>query len=88
MLTWPVVTVFGFIARPRVHVFLKPMVTRVAAEEYGVDFRYSSRPAWETYASLLEFAGTVRRDLGDLSPRDMIDIQSFIWVQGSDEYEE
>jgi hypothetical protein len=24
----------------------------------------------------------------DLSPRDMIDIQSFLWVQGSDEYEE
>jgi hypothetical protein len=22
----------------------------------------------------------------DLKPRDLIDIQSFIWVQGSDEY--
>ena len=88
VLTWPVVTVFGFIARPRVHVFLKPMVTRIAAEEYGFAFRYQSRPVWETYAGLLEFANTVRRDLQDLSPRDMIDIQSFIWVQGSDEYEE
>jgi len=88
VLTWPVVTVFGFIARPRVHVFLKPMVTRAAAREYGVDFSYKSRPAWDTYSSLLEFAGTVGRDLEDLSPRDMIDIQSFIWVQGSDEYEE
>jgi hypothetical protein len=28
----------------------------------------------------------VRRDLRDLRPRDMIDLQSFIWVQGSDEY--
>ena len=27
-------------------------------------------------------------DLRDLRPRDMIDIQSFIWVQGSDEYVE
>jgi len=88
VLTWPVVTVFGFIARPRAHVFLKPMVTRTAAREYGFDFQYESRPNWKTYASLLEFAGTVRRDLRDLSPRDMIDIQSFIWVQGSDEYEE
>ena len=33
-------------------------------------------------------AETVRRDLRDLKPRDMIDLQSFIWVQGSDEYEE
>ena len=31
-------------------------------------------------------ARTVRHDLRDLLPRDMIDIQSFLWVQGSDEY--
>jgi hypothetical protein len=84
--TWPVITVFGFIARPKVHVYLKPTVTKVAAEVYGFDFHYSSTPSWETYGSLLEFAKTVRRDVADLKPRDMIDIQSFIWVQGSDEY--
>ena len=27
VLTWPLVTVFGFIAKPRVHMFLKPTVT-------------------------------------------------------------
>jgi hypothetical protein len=37
---------------------------------------------------LLNFAHTIRRDLVDLRPRDMIDIQSFIWVPGSDEYAE
>jgi hypothetical protein len=86
VLTWPLVTVFGFIAQPETHIFLKPNVTRIAAKTYGFDFRYLSRPAWDTYASLLEFAATVRRDLRDLRPRDMIDLQSFIWVQGSDEY--
>ena len=88
MLTWPIVTVFGFIAQPERHVFLKPNVTRVAAREYGVEFEYASRPNWTTYASLLDFAGRVMRDQRDLGPRDMIDAQSFIWVQGSDEYEE
>ncbi len=88
VLTWPLVTVFGFIAQPDQHIFLKPNVTRIAATEYGFDFNYKSRPSWETYASLLEFAALVRRDQKDLKPRDMIDIQSFIWVQGSDEYEE
>jgi hypothetical protein len=87
VLTWPLVTVFSFIAQPREHIFLKPNVTRIAAREYGYDFRYQSRPNWDTYASLLEFAATVRRDNRDLKPRDMIDLQSFIWVQGSDEYE-
>lgn len=88
VLTWPLVTVFGFLGLPDVHFFLKPMVTRAAAREYGFDFQYRSRPNWETYSSLLEFAEMVREDLRDLEPRDMIDIQSFLWVQGSDEYEE
>jgi hypothetical protein len=88
VLTWPLVTVFGFIALPETHIFLKPMVTRAAAREYGFDFQYKSRPSWETYSNFLEFAELVRRDLQDLKPRDMIDLQSFMWVQGSDEYEE
>lgn len=88
VLTWPLLTVFGFIADPKTHMFLKPNVTRTAAAAYGFDFRYRSKPSWETYASLLEFARRVRRDVRDLRPRDMIDLQSFIWVQGSDEYEE
>lgn len=88
VLTWPVVTVFGFIAQPKLHFFLKPNVTRLAAREYGYDLRYTSRPSWEIYSELLEFAKTVKSDLRDLRPRDMIDIQSFLWVQGSDEYEE
>lgn len=88
VLTWPLATVFGFIAQPARHFFLKPMVTRAAAREYGVDFGYTSRPSAEAYDRLLGFARMVRRDLHDLRPRDMIDIQSFLWVQGSDEYEE
>ena len=86
VLTWPLVTVFGFIAQPDIHMFLKPNVTRVAARAYAYDFQYKSRPSWDTYESLLQFASTVRRDVRDLKPRDLIDIQSFIWVQGSDEY--
>jgi hypothetical protein len=88
VLTWPLVTVFGFLAQPATHLFMKPTVTRAAALAYGYDLFYRSRPSWEIYASLLDFATTVRRDLRDLRPRDMIDIQSFLWVQGSDEYAE
>jgi hypothetical protein len=56
--------------------------------EYGFDFRYKPTPGRDTYASLLEFAETVRGDVEDLRPRDMIDIQSYLWVLGSDEYDE
>ena len=86
VLTWPLLTVFGFIAQPKQHIFLKPNVTRIAADAYGFPFRYESHPNYATYDSLLAFARTIRRDLRDLRPRDMIDLQSFMWVQGSDEY--
>jgi hypothetical protein len=88
VLTWPLATVFGFIAQPEKHIFVKPMVTRRAAKEYGFDLHYQSKPNWETYVSVQEFAESVREEQSDLCPRDMIDLQSFIWVQGSDEYDE
>ena len=87
---WPLVTVFGFIADPATHIFLKPNVTKIAAKiRYAFDYR--SRPNWETYRSYLDFAETIRRDnrsIKSLRPRDMIDLQSFIWVQGFGEYPE
>jgi hypothetical protein len=90
VLAWPLVTVFGQVARPDTHLFLKPMVTRKAARAYGYDFDYDAAPSWPVYRGLQTFAAILRRDL-DRKPgfraRDMIDIQSFIWVQGSAEYE-
>lgn len=88
VLTHPVVTVFPFIAQPDRHIFLKPKVTKTAAREYEFDFEYESLPSSRVYSSLLEFAETIRRDLNQMKPKDFIDIQSFIWVIGSDEYEE
>ncbi|MBA2960717.1 MULTISPECIES: hypothetical protein [Ramlibacter] len=90
VLTWPVVTVFGFLARPDRHLFLKPRVTRRAARAYGYDFGYGSEPSWPVYHGLLTFGAIIRRDLDrrpGLRARDMIDVQSFIWVQGADEYD-
>ncbi len=84
--TWPVVTVFGSIARPTRHLFVKPMTMRRAAEAYGFELDYRSTPNWSTYSQVLALGDQVRQDLADLGPRDQIDIQSFLWVLGSDEY--
>ena len=86
VLTWPLHTVFGFIARPEEHIFIKPRVTQVAAEKYDYPFVYKSRPNWETYKSMIGFAEQVREHTAALKPRDYIDLQSFIWVMGSEEY--
>ena len=87
VLTWPVVTVFAFIAQPERPIFVKPQVTNIAAQAHGFDCNYASRPNWKTYQSMLSFAAQVEEDNSDLEPRDLIDIQSFIWVLGSDEYD-
>ena len=58
----------------------------LAAKQYGFDFRYRPGPSWATYSSLLEFAQEIGDEIHELRPRDLIDIQSFIWVLGSDEY--
>ncbi len=90
VLTWPVATVFGFIARPDRHLLFKPRAMRKAARLYGYALDYQSAPSWSLYQDLLTFAAVIRRDL-DRKPgfkaRDMIDLHSFMWVQGAPEYE-
>ena len=86
VLTWPVATVFGFIAQPKDHFFFKPTVTREAMRRCGLHFGYAARPSWPVYKSLLDAVKRVRREIAGMRPRDMIDMQSFLWVQGSDEY--
>jgi len=86
VLTWPLATVFGFMAQPKLHFFFKPTVTREAARRCGHQLDYESRPGWPIYKSLLAMVAEVRRDIAPMRPRDMIDMQSFLWVQGSDEY--
>jgi hypothetical protein len=87
VLTWPLQTFFLFIAQPAYHIFVNPRITQIAAEHYGFRFKYKSNVNWETYQSMLAFAEQIRADLADLKPRDMIDLQSFICVQGSEKYE-
>ncbi len=56
VLTWPPVTVWGFIAQPQRHIFVKPNVTRRAAEAYGYDYL-----PIETFVAHLSRIARVRR---------------------------
>src|SRR5205085_6134029 len=78
VLTWPIATVFGFLAQPKIHFFLKPIVTRSAFSQYGLPFASVSRPNGTTYSELLALTRTVKRDLAAMRPRDLTDIQSFL----------
>jgi hypothetical protein len=84
---WPVATLFLFVAAPREHFILKPRLIKRAAERYGIDLRYRPRPNGETYGALMEFVRWLSGALAAWRPRDLIDVQGFLWVTNSDEYE-
>lgn len=85
-LKWPGMTIFPFLALPTEHLFMKVEVTKKAAQRLDVSLNYKSTPNWLTYSSLLQLGQRLMIDLNDLGPRDMIDVQSFIFVTGQDNY--
>ncbi len=76
---WTTATYFPFIADPDNHMFLKPVATKRIAAACGVELNYRSELNSLTYQSLLRLADHLLEALADLKPKDLIDIQSFIW---------
>lgn len=85
---WTTATYFPYIVFPKEHMFLKPAVTQAAAELCGFELSYQSTLNWKTYERLLAFARWLFDELTrqELRPRDMIDIQSFIWCIAPGKY--
>ncbi len=78
--TWPVATILPFLAQPDRHLFIKPEVTQNAAARLGFSLRYKPAPNWITYEAALRMAHIYSSKISALKPRDMIDVQSFIYV--------
>lgn len=81
---WTTATYFLFITYPECQMFMKPVVTQDAAAVCGFTLNYWKDPNWDTYQRLLAFAEDLKAKLTDLEPKDMIDIQSFIWLIAQD----
>jgi hypothetical protein len=62
---------------------LKPVVTQPAAELSAFDINFRPDLNWQTFKSVLDFSEYLKSELKDLKPRDMIDIQSFMWCLGT-----
>ena len=80
--TWPVLTILPFLAQPERFMFLKPEVTQKAADRLLWNLNYTSKPNWLTYTRLLKMSQVLMTMLQPLGVRDLIDVQSFIWVTG------
>ena len=78
--TWPVATVFPYLAQPERHMFLKPGVTKEAANSLGFDLQYDPTPNWVTYNALLHMGSVYLDLLKPMGARDFLDVQSFIYV--------
>jgi hypothetical protein len=82
--TWPVATILPFLARPDAHVLLKPTVSQKAAQGLSFDLKYDPSLNWKTYERCVLLASIyqqklVELDQHNLAPRDLIDVQAFIW---------
>jgi hypothetical protein len=87
VLSWPNLTIFPYLAQPSRYMILKPKAMITAARSLGFDFDYSAKPSFRTYESLMELADLTKEAISDLNPRNYHDIQTFLWVIGSAEYE-
>jgi hypothetical protein len=77
---WPLVTLLPFVARPDLHMLLRPKFACDVAHRLGFDLAYQPRPVWSTYSALLRSAGTLLAKLRPLGARDHVDVEAFIHV--------
>lgn len=82
---WTTATYFPFLMFPEKYIFLKPSITQNAAALSAFEINYRPQLNWLTYKCVLAFAEHLRKELAELKPRDMIDVQSFMWCIAPDE---
>lgn len=76
---WTIASYFPFIMRPDRFMFVKPTITQHAAALCGFEIGYKPELNWLTFKQVLDFSDYLFGATAELEPRDMIDIQSFMW---------
>ena len=76
---WPVISYFLFIRFPDKYMFVKPTIMQHLSDLCGFEINYKPQVNWLTYNCILDFSEYLFHELSDMKPRDMIDIQSFMW---------
>lgn len=76
---WTTASYFLFIVHPSKYMFVKPTITQYSSELCGFEVNYKPQLNWLTYKSILSFSEYLFSEIAELKPRDMIDVQSFMW---------
>jgi 5-methylcytosine-specific restriction protein B len=77
---WTFPTFFLFLCHPDTDIFVKPMVIRTFLSFIGEVNQFTSIPSAEGYEVIKQVAHELKDGLHAYAPRDMVDIQSFIWT--------
>jgi hypothetical protein len=77
---WSVVTLLPFVARPDVHMLLRPHSACDGAQRMGLELAYEAAPNWATYESLLASTARLLEKLRPLGARDNVDVEAFMHV--------
>ncbi|MEN9480036.1 MAG: hypothetical protein RLZZ298_1431 [Pseudomonadota bacterium] len=79
---WSYATLFSFIRYPQQHALIKPTAIQNAAKALCWRINYKPEPNWKTYDAVLRLYSYIRTSLLEegMMPRDLIDVQSFIWA--------
>lgn len=78
---WQFATLFSFIRHPQQSAFIKPSAIQNAAKALCWRINYKPEPNWKTYDAVARLYSYVRANLIEegMMPRDLIDVQAFIW---------
>lgn len=77
---WPSATYYLMLHDPAEHIFIKPEPFREFLEELNSELKWQTRPSPELYGQFQELGRQILPELATLGARDMIDVQSFIWI--------
>jgi hypothetical protein len=77
---WPFVTLLPFVARPEVHMLLRPRFACDVGHRLGLELAYEPKPNWSTYSALLRSTELLLERLRPLGARDHVDVETFMHV--------
>ena len=78
--SWPIVTLLPFVARPDLHMLLRPRFACEVGRRLGLELAYDPKPNWSTYSALLRSTELLLEKLRPLGARDHVDVEVFMHV--------
>lgn len=85
---WPAATYFLMLHNPETDILVKPTPFKALLRSLGRAAEWPTRPDARSYRELIDLAQLLYQRLRPLGARDMIDVQSFIWIVRDDEDDE